>query len=95
MQQSVLLQCIYEKVKDCMYYDAANSSGPGIIYDLTNHRNTKIILIDEIDKINRKDHAVFYNLMETGEVNITKRYNKIKFKMDNPKMFASSNSIDA
>jgi Holliday junction DNA helicase RuvB len=92
--KSLLLQCINEKVKDCIYYDAANSSGPGIIYDLTNHRNAKIILIDEIDKINKKDQAVFYNLMESGEVNITKKDNKIKFKMDNPKIFATSNGIE-
>jgi len=92
--KSLLLQCIHEKVKDCIYYDAANSSGPGIIHDLTNHRNARIILIDEIDKLNRKDQAVFYNLMETGEVNITKKDTRVKFKMDNPKIFATSNSIE-
>jgi Holliday junction DNA helicase RuvB len=92
--KSLLLQCIHEKVNDCIYYDAANSSGPGIIHDLGNHRNARIILIDEIDKINRKDQAVFYNLMETGEVNITKKETRVKFKMDNPKIFATSNSIE-
>ncbi|MFB5600264.1 MAG: AAA family ATPase [Nitrososphaeraceae archaeon] len=91
--KSLLLQCIHEKLKDCVYYDAANSSGPGIIQDLTNHRNARIILIDEIDKLNRKDQAVFYNLMETGEVIITKKDNNIKFQMDHPKIFATSNSI--
>jgi len=92
--KSLLLQCIHERAKDCVYYDAANSSGPGIIHDLVNHRNARIILIDEIDKINRRDQAVFYNLMETGEVNITKKESRVKFKMDNPKIFATSNSIE-
>ena len=92
--KSLLLQCIHEKVKDCIYYDAANCSGPEIIHDLGNHRNARIILIDEIDKINRKDQAVFYNLMETGEVNITKRETRVKFKMDNPKIFATSDGLE-
>ena len=90
--KSLFLQCIKEKVKDCVYYEAANSTGPGIIHDLVNHRKTRYILIDEIDKINRKDQTVFYNLMETGEVHIIKKENKIKFKMNNPKIFATSNS---
>lgn len=92
--KSLFLHCINENVKDSLYYDAANSSGVGIIQDLANHRKTKIILIDEIDKINRKEQAVFYNLMENGEVNVTKKDNRIKFKMDNPKIFATSNSIE-
>ena len=90
--KSLFLQCIKEKVKDCIYYDAANSSGPGIIHDLANHRKVRIILIDELDKINRKDQTVFYNLMETGEVHITKKESRMKFKMNNPKIFATSNS---
>lgn len=92
--KSLLLQCIHEKLKDCVYYDAVNSSGPGIIQDLTNHKNTRIILIDEIDKLNKKDQAVFYNLMETGEIIITKKDSKINFTMDNPKIFATSNGIE-
>ena len=32
--------------------------------------------------------------METGEVNITKKETRVKFKMDNPKIFATSNSIE-
>ena len=32
--------------------------------------------------------------METGEVNITKKDTRVKFKMDNPKIFATSNSIE-
>ena len=92
--KSLFLQGINENVKDSLYFDAANSSGVGIIQDLANHRKIKIILIDEIDKINRKDQAVFYNLMETGEVHIAKKDSRIKFKMDNPKIFATSNSIE-
>lgn len=92
--KSLFLQCIDDKVKDCLYYDAANSSGVGIIHDLLNHRKIRIILIDEIDKLNRKDQAIFYNLMERGEILITKKDSKIRYKMNNPKIFATSNSIE-
>jgi Holliday junction DNA helicase RuvB len=85
---------MYENLKNCVYIDVANASGRGIIDNLSNNKNTKYILLDEIDKLKKNEQSLLLNLLETGEVNVNLKSEKIKFKMNNPIVFGTSNSKD-
>ncbi|MGN6347176.1 MAG: AAA family ATPase, partial [Candidatus Nitrosocosmicus sp.] len=90
--KTLFIRCLHENLKNCVYIDVANASGRGIIDNLSNNRNTKYILLDEIDKLKKNEQSVLFNLLETGEVNVNLKSEKIKFKMNNPIVFGTSNS---
>jgi Cdc6-like AAA superfamily ATPase len=46
--------------------DGTTASGMGIIDYLFDHTDLKFLLIDEIDKLSKKDQKVLLNVMETG-----------------------------
>jgi replication-associated recombination protein RarA len=48
------------------FVDGATASGMGMIDYLFDHTDLKFLLIDEIDKLNKKDQKVLLNVMETG-----------------------------
>jgi holliday junction DNA helicase RuvB len=51
------------------------------------------LLLDELDKLSRKDQTFLLNLMETGIVSETK-YNKTRTMKVKTSVFATSNSIE-
>ena len=53
------------------FMDATSASGPGMI-DYLFENNIKYLLIDEIDKLQRKDQSVLLNLMENNVLVETK-----------------------
>ena len=53
------------------FMDATSASGPGII-DYLFENDTKYLLVDEIDKLQRKDQSVLLNLMENNVLIETK-----------------------
>jgi MoxR-like ATPase len=53
----------------------------------------KRLLLDELDKLSRKDQTFLLNLMETGIVSETK-YNKTRTMKVKTSVFATSNSIE-
>ena len=60
------------KALDTTYFmDATSASGPGMI-DYLFENNIKYLLIDEIDKLQRKDQSVLLNLMENNVLVETK-----------------------
>ena len=67
-----LLAIQQSKTKDVFFIDATNASGAGIVAKLFSRPNTKIILIDEIEKMNKKDQNMLLNLLETGILTSTK-----------------------
>jgi holliday junction DNA helicase RuvB len=74
------------------FIDGSNMSKPGLI-DYIFKNNIKYLLIDEIDKISRKDQTVFLNLMETGIVSETK-YNKTRKIETKISLFATCNDLN-
>ena len=48
------------------FVDGTTASGIGIIDYLFDHTDLKFLLIDEIDKLSKKDQKVLLNVMETG-----------------------------
>jgi Cdc6-like AAA superfamily ATPase len=56
----------------CCSIDTANASGAGIVDKLLSRPNTKIILVDEIEKMNKRDQNILLNLLEIGILRSTK-----------------------
>ncbi len=92
--KTLFIRCIQENLKNCISIDASNASGAGIIEKLSKNKNSKYILFDEIDKLKKNDQANLLGLLESGEVNVTFKSNKIRFKMNDPIVFGTSNSKD-
>jgi hypothetical protein len=90
-----LLAIQHSMKKDALYIDATNASGAGIVDKLFSRPNTSIILIDEIEKMNKKDQNVLLNLLETGVLTSTKIKRSAELEFKGIKLFATSNDIDA
>jgi len=93
--KTMFLMAIQQKMRDVFFIDATNASGPGIVNKLFSRPNTKIILIDEIEKMRQNDQNMLLNLLETGVLTSTKVKKMAEMRFDGIKLFATSNDIDA
>jgi Holliday junction DNA helicase RuvB len=73
------------------FMDATSASGPGII-DYLFENDIKYLLVDEIDKLQRKDQSVLLNLMENN-VLIETKVCKTRKKEIKLSVFATCNDI--
>ena len=73
------------------FMDATSASGPGMI-DYLFENNIKYLLIDEIDKLQRKDQSVLLNLMENN-VLVETKVRKTRKKEMKVSVFATCNDI--
>ena len=73
------------------FTDATSASGPGIV-DYLFENDIKYLLIDEIDKLQRKDQSVLLNLMENN-VLIETKVCKTRKKEMKVSVFATCNDI--
>ena len=73
------------------FMDATSASGPGII-DYLFENDIKYLLVDEIDKLQRKDQSVLLNLMENN-VLIETKVCKTRKKEMKVSVFATCNDI--
>lgn len=92
--KSLFLREIQENKKDCLYFDATNSTGPAMLDTLNNNRGAKIILIDELEKMARNFQNMLLNMMETGEINVIQMKRRYSFTMKDVKIFATSNDVE-
>jgi Holliday junction DNA helicase RuvB len=79
------------KLKDSYFIDCSNATKSGIVDYVFNHK-PKYLLLDELDKLSRKDQTFLLNLMETGIVSETK-YNKSRRMKIMTSVFATSNNV--
>jgi Holliday junction DNA helicase RuvB len=93
--KTMFLLAIQQRMKDVVFIDATNASGAGIVDKLFSNPNTKIILIDEIEKMRQGDQNMLLNLLETGVLTSTKVKKTKERRFDGIKLFATSNDIDA
>ena len=64
---------LLDRFKGKAYFvDGTTASGMGIIDFLFDHADLKFLLIDEIDKLSKKDQKVLLNVIETGILNDVK-----------------------
>jgi Holliday junction DNA helicase RuvB len=88
--KTMFLTSLMHLLRNSYFADGGNSSKAGMIdYLLTN--KPRYLLVDEIDKMARKDQAFLLNLMETGIVSETK-YGKTRSTQMKTSVFATSNN---
>jgi holliday junction DNA helicase RuvB len=80
------------KIKDSYFIDCSNASKSGIVDYVFEHK-PKYLLLDELDKLSRKDQTFLLNLIETGIVSETK-YNKTRKLELKTSVFATSNNVE-
>ena len=85
------MMVIQERCNDVCYFDAANTSGAGLIESLYNHQKMKILIIDEIDKLKKNDLNSLLGLLNNGKIDKSLKNMNYNFSM-NCKIFATSNS---
>jgi Holliday junction DNA helicase RuvB len=92
--KTMFLLSIQKNMKDVFFIDATNASGPGIVDKLFAYPHTRIILIDEIEKMPKRDQNMLLNLLETGMLVSTKVRKTQEMKFEGIKLFATSNDIE-
>jgi Holliday junction resolvasome RuvABC ATP-dependent DNA helicase subunit len=94
--KTVFLLEMSKELSDAYFIDGTATSGVGIIDFLFSHPNIRFLLIDELEKLNRKDQTVLYNLMETGILTEMKAQKTKGFRQQkmNVKIFATCNELD-
>jgi DNA replicative helicase MCM subunit Mcm2 (Cdc46/Mcm family) len=92
--KTIFLLSIQKEVSNTCFIDAANASGAGLVDYLFEHPNTQVICIDELDKLKKGDQTSLLNLLETGILSSTKVRKTRSIKMNNVKVFATSNDVD-
>ena len=92
--KTMFLLAIQKNMKDAFFIDATNASGPGIVDKLFAYPRTKLILIDEIEKMTKRDQNMLLNLLETGMLVSTKVRKTQEMEFRGIKLFATSNDIE-
>jgi Holliday junction DNA helicase RuvB len=80
------------KFNDSYFIDCSNGTKSGIV-DYNFDNKPKYLLLDELDKLSKKDQTFLLNLMETGIVSETK-YRKTRRMEIKTSVFATSNNIE-
>lgn len=80
------------KLRDSCFMDCSNATKSGIVDYVFNHK-PKYLLLDELDKLSRKDQTFLLKLIETGIVSETK-YNKTRKMELKTSVIATSNNIE-
>jgi holliday junction DNA helicase RuvB len=80
------------KLKDSYFIDCSNATKSGIV-DYIFENKPKYLLLDELDKLSKKDQTFLLNLIETGIVSETK-YSKTRMMKIKTSVFATSNNIE-
>jgi replication-associated recombination protein RarA len=92
--KTVFLLSIQKEVSNACFIDAANASGPGLVDYLFEHPETRVICVDELDKLKRSDQTGLLNLLETGILSSTKVRKTRFIRMEGVKAFATSNGVN-
>jgi MoxR-like ATPase len=74
------------------FIDCSNATKSGLV-DYIFDNKPKYLLLDELDKLSRKDQTFLLNLIESGIVSETK-HNKTRSMEINTSVFATSNNIE-
>lgn len=95
--KTVFLLEMRRGLENSHFVDGTATSGKGMLDFLFDNPKTEYLLIDEVDKINKRDQTVLYNVMETGILSETKssvknvgsRQQKMKLKI-----FGTGNEVE-
>jgi replication-associated recombination protein RarA len=91
--KTVFLLSIQKELNNTYFIDCTNATGAGMVDYLFSH-DVRYLLLDEIEKMSKKDQNVILNLLETGILTSTKVKKTYEKKM-NVSIFATTNDIDS
>lgn len=89
--KTLFMIVIREQCNDVCYFDAPNTSGAGLIEVLYKNQKSKILIIDEIDKLKKNDLNSLLGLLNNGKIDKSLKGVTYNFSM-HCKIFATSNS---
>jgi replication-associated recombination protein RarA len=92
--KTVFLMDMMKGLDNSCYIDCTNTTGPGLVDKLFNN-TISYLLLDEIEKMARKDQNVLLSVIETGMLVETKVSKTRTKQMKNLKVFATTNNVDA
>src|SRR5918996_1773890 len=92
--KTVFLMEIMRGLDNACYIDCTNTTGAGLVDKLFNS-TINYLLLDEIEKMSKKDQNVLLNVLETGMLIETKVSKTRRKQMKNLKVFATTNNVDA
>src|ERR687891_2152247 len=80
------------KLKDSHFIDCSSATKSGIL-DYIFDKKPKYLLLDELDKLSRRDQTFLLNLMETGIISETK-FNRTRKMEIETSVFATSKNVE-
>jgi replication-associated recombination protein RarA len=89
--KTLFLMGIQEIRKDAVYFDCSNTTSR--ILDVLQEERPKIILADEIDKLQRSYQNMLLNFMESGRVKVDQQKKQYDFVIKGAKIFATANEL--
>lgn len=91
--KTLFMKCIERQCNGVIFYDASTgSSGAGLIEILRLNPQVKILIIDELAELKRNDIEVLRGLANDGRVSKTLKKQFINFKIENLKIFGTTNN---
>jgi Holliday junction DNA helicase RuvB len=90
--KSLFMLCIQRAIPQAYYATGSRTTAPGLTDALLTHE-PKVILLDEIDKMDMQSYAVLLSLMETGQVVETKYRRHTVVKL-NTIVIGAANRVD-
>jgi replication-associated recombination protein RarA len=91
--KTVFLLEMMKGLDNACYIDCTNTTGAGLVDRLFNN-NIQYLLLDEVEKMAKKDQNVLLNVIETGMLIETKVSKTRSKQMKNLKVFATTNNVD-
>src|SRR5919112_5686084 len=91
--KTIFLMEIMRGLDNACYIDCTNTTGAGLINKLFNS-TINYLLLDEIEKMSKKDQNVLLNVIETGMLVETKVSKTRSKQMKNLKVFATTNNVN-
>ena len=92
--KSVFLQEMEKGLDNAIFVDGTGTSGRGLVDILASKANARYLLIDEIDKMTKRDVAILYNVLESGRLQRNTKDQKFDIKFRGLRVFATSNSLE-
>jgi Holliday junction DNA helicase RuvB len=92
--KTIFLMEMMKGLDNTCYIDCTNTTGAGLIDRLFNN-DIQYLLLDEVEKMIKKDQNVLLNTIETGMLTETKISKTRSKKLNNLKVFATTNNVDA
>jgi replication-associated recombination protein RarA len=92
--KTIFLMEMMKGLDNACYIDCTNTTGAGLVDRLFNN-NIQYLLLDEVEKMAKKDQNVLLNVTETGMLVETKVSKTRSKQMKNLKVFATTNNVDA